>query len=194
MNASPRRRRGKPYDPSKLVHDRRSTDLLRNAVVAPIEIDDPYEAGAKIMTLRSLRNDPLAGMHARKHIDDAQYWGGRAFQRDFEAAERGPRAIDPGKEAVDGGATPEPITEQQREAARRLAEAHRELGADGSAVMHDFLIMGLAVTAISARRGFAGRTWEEYFGLHVRRHLHVLAFVYGFAKERSGQQRTITKN
>jgi hypothetical protein len=91
-----------PYDPSK-AHDRRTTDLLRNAMVAPIIVDDPLEMGSKLVVMRSLRNDPLAGLHSRQFIDDAQFWGGRSFQRDFEAAERGPKAIDPSKEAVDGG-------------------------------------------------------------------------------------------
>jgi hypothetical protein len=37
----------------------------------------------------------------------------RAFQFDWETAERGARAIDPTKEAVDGGQMPEPITDGQ---------------------------------------------------------------------------------
>src|SRR4051812_17160014 len=129
MNAITRRRRkGQPYNPA--VHDRQATDLLRNAQVSPIEVDDPMalEPGDKIVTLRSIRNDPLAALHAHKHIDEAQYQGGRAFQADWEQAERGPCAIDPSKEFVDGGQMPEPITEGQRKAVLRLNRAERELG------------------------------------------------------------------
>ena len=56
-----RTKRKKPYDPTK-VHDRRARDLLRNAEVAAVEVDDPLglEPGDKIVTLRSIRNDPLA--------------------------------------------------------------------------------------------------------------------------------------
>ena len=55
-----RAKRNKPYNPAK-VHDRRSRDLLRNADVAAVEVDDPLglDPGDKIVTLRSLRNDPL---------------------------------------------------------------------------------------------------------------------------------------
>ena len=55
-----RAKRKKPYNPAK-VHDRRSRGLLRNAEVAAVEVDDPLalEPGEKIVTLRSLRNDPL---------------------------------------------------------------------------------------------------------------------------------------
>ena len=98
-----RARRNKPHNPAK-VHDRRARDLLRNAEVAAVEVDDPLglEPGDKIVTLRSIRNDPLGRMHAHRHIDEAQYQGGRAFQNDWEKAERGPQAVDPSREYVDG--------------------------------------------------------------------------------------------
>jgi hypothetical protein len=76
----PRPKRGKPYDPSK-AHDRRATDfnLGIGKYVAPIEVDDPLEAGGTLIVMRSTRNDPLAGLHARRFIDEAQYQAGRAF-------------------------------------------------------------------------------------------------------------------
>jgi hypothetical protein len=187
MNAHVRRKRT-PYNPAKVV-DRRATELGKGADVYFVEVDDPYEAGAKILSARSRRDDPLAGMHARRTIDEAQYWGGRAFQADFEAAERGPRAIDPGKEFVDGGLTPEPITEAQQRAAVQLARVYRELGPDGSALMHDVLIHAQNYKQIAAARGFSGERWEKFFGMSVHMHLHTLAWVYGFAKEPSGRKR-----
>src|SRR5580698_10968752 len=117
----PRAKRKKPYNPAK-VHDRRSQDLPRNAEVAAVEVDDPLglEPGDKIVTLRSIRNDPLARMHSHRHIDEAQYQGGRAFQDDWEKAERGPQAIDPSREYVDGVQHRERVTESQRKAVLRL--------------------------------------------------------------------------
>jgi hypothetical protein len=87
------------------VHDRRSNDLPRNAEMAAVEVDDPMalEPGEKIVTLRSIRNDPLARLHTHRQIDEAPYQGGRAFQDDWEKAERGPQAVDPTREYVDGG-------------------------------------------------------------------------------------------
>jgi hypothetical protein len=175
--ARPKRRQ--PYDPA--AHDRRATDLLRNAQVAPLEVDDPMELGGKLIVMRSTRDDPLADMHARGHIDEAQYQGGRAFQLDFETAERGPRAIDPSKEAVDGGLMPEPITEAQQRAARQLAVVYRRLGQNGAALAHDVLVHGKTRAQVAEARGLAGKRWEEYFGMRFRECLDCMAVVYGFA-------------
>ena len=79
------------------IHDRRSRDLPLNAEVVAVEVDDPMalEPGDKIVALRSVRGDPLGWLHSHHQIDDAQYRGGRAFQNDWERAERGPQAVDP---------------------------------------------------------------------------------------------------
>ena len=78
-----RARRTKQRKQAK-VHDRRSRDLPRNAEVAAVEVDDPLalEPGEKIVTLRSVRNDPLGRLHAHRHLDEAQ------FQRRPSAAPR----------------------------------------------------------------------------------------------------------
>ena len=180
-----RAKRNKPHTPAK-AHDRRSRDLPRNAEVAAIEVDDPLalEPGEKIVTLRSIRNDPLARMHTHRQIDEAQYQGGRAFQHDWEKAERGPQAVDPTREYVDGGQKREPITEGQRKAVLRLNRAERELGADGSALVHEVLILGMTMEQIGQRRGLRGQRWIDYFARRFRECLDRLALIYGFATER----------
>jgi hypothetical protein len=184
-----RAKRRKPYDPSK-VHDRRSRDLLRNADVASVEVDDPLglDPGDKIVTLRSHRNDPLARLHSRRQIDEAQYQGGRAFQNDWEKAERGPQAVDPSREYVDGGQFREPITESQRKAVLRLNRIERELGADGSTLVHEVLILGMTMEQASERRGLGGQRWLDYFAKRLRECLDRLAAVYGFANEKPAKQ------
>src|SRR5215475_15352437 len=111
------------------IHDRRSHDLPLNAEVAAVEVDDPLalEPGEKIVALRSIRNDPLGKLHSHRQIDDAQYQAGRAFQNDWEKAERGPQAVDPSRDYVDGVRIREPVTEAQRNAVKRLNRAEREL-------------------------------------------------------------------
>jgi hypothetical protein len=180
-----RAKRKNLHSPAK-VHDRRSRDLLRNAEVAAIEVDDPLaiESGEKIVTLRSIRNDPLAKLHSHRQIDEAQYQGGRAFQDDWEHAERGPRAVDPTREYVDGGQAREPITERQRKAVLRLNRAERELGADGSALVHDVLVSGLTMAEVGQRRGLRTQRWADYFARRFRECLDRLALIYGFATER----------
>jgi hypothetical protein len=178
-------KRNKHPKPSK-IHDRRSQDLPRNAEVAAAEVDDPLalEPGEKIVTLRSIRNDPLARLHSHHQIDEAQYQGGRAFQDDWEKAERGPRAVDPTREYVDGGRAREPITERQRKAVLRLNHVMRELGADGAALVHDVLVHGMTMEQIGQRRDLRGQRWMDYFAKRFRECLDRLALVYGFATER----------
>src|SRR5256885_7632170 len=183
-----RPKRKKPHNPAK-VHDRRSHDLPRNAEVAAVEVDDPLglEPGDKIVTLRSIRNDPLARLHSHHQIDDAQYRAGRAFQHDWERAERGPRAVDPAREYVDGGQAREPITEGQRNAVLRLNRAERELGADGAALVHEGLILGITMEQVGLRRGLRTQRWKDHFARRICECLDRLTLVYGFATASSPQ-------
>jgi hypothetical protein len=180
-----RARRNKPHNPAK-VHDRRSRDLPRNAEVAAVEVDDPLalEPGEKIVALRSIRNDILGRMHGHRHIDEAQYQAGRAFQGDWEKAERGPQAVDPTREYVDGGRGREPITEGQRKAVLRLNRAERELGADGAVLVHEVLILGMTMEQIAQRRALRGQRWIDYFARRFRECLDRLALLYGFATQK----------
>src|SRR5467141_4378970 len=183
-----RAKRNKPHNPAK-AHDRRSRDLPRNAEVAAVEVDDPLglEPGEKIVTLRSIRNDPLARLHTHRQIDEAQYQGGRAFQDDWEKAERGPQAVDPTREYVDGVRAREPITERQRRAVLRLNRAERELGADGAALVHGVLGLGMTMEQVGQRRGLRGQRWMDYFSRRFRECLDRLALIYGFATERAAK-------
>jgi hypothetical protein len=171
------------------VHDRRSRDLPRNAEVVAVEVDDPLalEPGEKIVTLRSIRNDPLGRLHSHHLLDEAQYRGGRAFQNDWEKAERGPQAVDPTREYVDGAMRREPITEGQRRAVLRLNRAERELGADGAALVHEVLVRGMTMEQVAQRRALRGQRWIDYFARRFRECLDRLALIYGFATDRGGR-------
>jgi hypothetical protein len=151
----------------------------------PIEVDDPYglDPGTKTTAMRNTRRDPLAALHARKQIDEAQYYGGRAFQLDFETAERGPRAIDPSKEAVDGGRMPEPITEAMRKAVARLNRVHGILGQSGSSIAHDVLIANMSLDQVAERREMKTELERKYLGRRFRECLDDLALIYGFGGE-----------
>src|SRR5271169_3114769 len=181
----PRAKRSRVQKSAK-IHDRRAQDLPRNAEVASVEIDDPLglEPGEKIVAIRSIRNDPLARLHSHRQIDEAQYQGGRAFQDDWEKAERGPRAVDPTREYVDASPAREPITERQRKAVMRLNRIERELGADGSVLVHEVLILGMTMEQVGERRGLRGQRWRDYFAKRFRECLDRLALIYGFATPR----------
>jgi hypothetical protein len=179
-----RAKRKRPYDPSKdhLVHDRRATEINRGLgrYIVEVEVDDPYEAGGKIATVRSVRDDPLADRFSRGFIDQAQFDAGREFQRHFGIAERGPRAVQM-SEAVDGDPPRENLTDGQLMAGKWLAKCYRKLGADGSALVHDMLVHAMTAKQISESRGMSGQDWEKYFAKRLWECLNTLAVVYGFA-------------
>jgi len=184
-----RARRNKSYKLAE-IHDRRSREVPFNAELAVVEVDNPLalDPGEKIMAIRSIRGDPLGRLHAHHQIDEAQYRGGRAFQNDWERAERGPQAVDTTREYVDGTGTREPVTESQRQAVLRLNRIERELGTDGAALVHDVLVLGLTMNQIGQRRAVRTQRWNDYFARRFRECLDRLALVYGFATE-TGIQR-----
>lgn len=166
------------------VHERLATDLIRNAEVSPIEVDDPYalEKGDRIVAFRSLRDDSLARMHASKQVDDAQYEAGRAWQRDYEIMEiGGASAIDPTKEAVDGGKQPEMFTDRQRIASKNLARAATHLGALQEGIVRDVLTRRMFPSDVARARGFVSERHVAHFAWLFRCSLDTLAEVYGFA-------------
>ncbi|HEV2154734.1 hypothetical protein [Bradyrhizobium sp.] len=184
-----RARRNKSYKLTA-IHDRRSRDVPFNAELAEVEVDNPLalDPGEKITAVRSIRSDPLGRLHAHHQIDEAQYRGGRAFQNDWERAERGPQAVDPTREYVDGTGTRELVTESQRQAVLRLNRVERELGTDGSALVYDVLVLGLTMDQIGELRAVRTQRWNDYFARRFRECLDRLALIYGFATE-TGTQR-----
>ncbi|MBI5261334.1 MAG: hypothetical protein HY852_05885 [Bradyrhizobium sp.] len=182
-----RAKRSKSYRLAK-IYDRRTRDLPLNAEVASVDVDNPLalDPGEKIVVLRSIRNDPLGRLHSHHQIDEAQYRAGRAFQNDWERAERGPQAIDPTREYVDGVRTREPFTESQRHAVLRLNRIERELGTDGAALVHEVLVLGLTMEQVGQRRSVRSQRWNEYFARRFRECLDRLASIYGFATATQG--------
>lgn len=164
-----------------MIHDRRSTDTLKAGQYAAVEVDDPFEPGTKITVLRQLRCDPLGRLHAHHQIDEAQYHGGRYYQQDWEAAERGAKAIDPTREAVDGGRLPEPITEAQEKARKRLIKIHGELGRTMRPLMQAILIEKTSLEGFSIQSGRSGKRWANYYGKLFRDGLDLLAVEYRLA-------------
>jgi hypothetical protein len=173
------------------LHDRRSRDVAFNADVVEVEVDDPLalDPDERIVAMRSIRSDPLGRLHSHHQIDEAQYRGGRAYQNDWEKAERGPQAMDPTREYVDGARSREPVTESQRQAVLRLNRVERELGTDGAALVHDVLVLGLTMDQIGQRRAVRTQRWNDYFARRFRECLDRLALVYGFATDASARRR-----
>jgi hypothetical protein len=165
------------------TYDRRATDLLRNAQVAPAIVDDPLEPGAKLVVLRSLRDDPLAAMHNAKQIDQAQFIAGRHWQRAYELSEiGGVKAIDPSKDAVDGGGIAQAtITDSQIKAFHDLFKAMTALGLEGESLVRDVLALHLTVALAADKRGLYSELERKYLGRRFRECLDTLAGTFGYA-------------
>lgn len=163
------------------VHDRRATDTLAAGQYASIEIQDPYNPEDKIIVLRQLRGDPLARMHDRDQIDEAQYMAGRHYQRLWEEIECGSRAIDTTKERVDGGTVPEVFRESRRSAALGIAEVDIKLNGDAR-LLHDVLVSGLSLDNALLQRGLRISAWQlRVHGRKLRDGLDILAKHWGYS-------------
>lgn len=181
----PRRRGGKPYNPATDAHDRRSRDLLRNARTAPVVIDCPFDQ-KPIVVERSTRNDPLADMMAKKQIDQCDYTAGRHWQAAYENAELGgARAIDPTKEAVDGGRMPEALSAIQMRGMQDMRAAREALGPEGAALVMDILGTGWSIKQAALARGRTAERDRLYIGARFRECLNTLAIRFGYSNERS---------
>lgn len=179
MTASPRRRKKAPYNP---VHDRMARDLLRNAKVTPVEVDDPYEEGGKIIVMRSTRDDPLSEMLARGQITECDFAAGRHWQRAFEDSEIGSvRGIDPTKEAVDGGRMCDPISERRDSAGRELKAARDRLKASNWLIV---VVLGTRKSLMDVALETAGPACHEGIYKRLRAEFHraleTLAIVFGY--------------
>jgi len=178
-----KRRKRKNAGLAVTAHDRRAREPGFNAEVATIVVDDPYatDPGEQIAVLRQLRGDPLARLHAHRQIDDAQYLAGRAYQRDWEIAERGTHALDPTREAVDSTPMIDPLTDRQVTARARLAEIKRALGRKMHEAVHAVLVDGATIETVARCNGRDTETWLKYYGRFFREALEVLAVEYNLA-------------
>jgi hypothetical protein len=161
---------------------RRAAELPRNAVVAPAAVDDPYEPGAKITALRSLRNDPLAWLLSRGRIDQAQLDAGRAWLKDYEIAVLGAmHTVDHRRAKVDGGRITDPFTDRQRDSALRLERDRAALGEMADALMRDVVGKGMTLQQAAAARGHTDERNVWFYGRMLREALELLARGRGMA-------------
>lgn len=154
-------------------------DLPDKARVAPLWVDDPNPKappGATIIAFRSITG-PLERMHERQQIDDAQYKAGRQMQTYYEQAEiGGVKAIDPSREAVDGGRMAETLTEQVQRAIQEVIRLEKALGAEGAALARHVLCLGFSIKQCAAMRGASSEREVSYMGARFREILETLAF------------------
>jgi hypothetical protein len=167
------------------LYGRRAQELPKDARVAAAEVDDPYEAGARILVARSLRGDPLAAMLARRQVEPHQFEAARAWLQLYRVAEIGRiGSIDPEKIRVDGSAPRESADRRRFRAIAKLNQLRHELGAAGDAILRDVLVAGMSLRGIAAARGLnvhPGSNDLIYLGRRLREVLDTLAHEVGLA-------------
>jgi hypothetical protein len=121
-------------------------------------------------------------MISKGQIDQCDYVAGRHWQAAWENAEIGSmRAIDPTREAVDGGSLPEMLTDTQRRAVQDLKAAREALGKEGHQLICDVLGRGMSITQAARNRGLQSETDRKYAGKRFRECLSTLAIHFGYA-------------
>lgn len=172
------------------IHDRMTADLPINAQVSPAIVDDPYsDRGEKLQLLRSTRDDPLAGMLSRDQIDEAQFKAGRKWQQLHESSTIGAiQAIDPGKEAVDGGKMRDFLTDRQIRAFEELSKAAAELGGFGGSLIFRILAERKSISEAADFFGCRSQREVDYIGRRFRECLETLAVHWGYAQPKYQQR------
>jgi hypothetical protein len=165
---------------TEVVYDRRATDLTLNAVVAPLEIIDPF--GAKVVVLASLLGDVLRDLRVRYLIDEAQFTAGRQWQRHWEACELGIKGMDTTKEPVDGGGvSADIVTECSRRARLRIVHCAKVLGRERDSLVVDILGRGMLIKTAASARGIHTERGRQKVGQSFRECLEILAREFNYA-------------
>lgn len=153
-------------------HDRRATGSPLTALQV-VEVDDPYEVGAKITAVQ--RHDVLSHMHAHGMIDGAQNKAGLRYQQLTERAQIGAmQSADLKRPRVDCG-RPDPLSEAVLVAQEELSHLNTALGKFGSALVQDILILGYSVEQAGTARGAHAVREQRYIGSRFRECLETLA-------------------
>jgi hypothetical protein len=158
--------------------------LPKGAIVAPVEVEDPYARGERIHAIVSLRDDTLRMMWSRHQIDDAKFAAGRHWQTLFETAAMGDlRSIDLSLGGrIDGsGRAIEPLNDRRSRAMARLRDCREVLGAVGDSLITDMLGRGLCLVDVAAARGLSTSRGLDYLGQRLRECLESLAKTFGYA-------------
>lgn len=131
-------------------------------------IPDPLEPGQRYAAKVNVRESAIAHMASRGRINTSQEAAGERFRKLWEQAAIGnSRAMDPGKEFVDGGSSCDPLSDELVRASRELAEAMRAIGQVGCRILVGIVAEGKRVEDVAAEwsRGggcVTGRRAEGY--------------------------------
>jgi hypothetical protein len=155
-----------------------------------MEVDNPLYSRAhdgdrtNPRTIQAAYNprESYAGfLYARKVITEAENRAANRFREAWEGmGGAGARAMDYSKLVVDGGLTPEPLSQRQLEYGRELNNVAIWLGPQGYDLTIKLAGQGLWPKDLTTNKRF-----QEYFGINFRHCLEVLAVHWGYQRQRS---------
>jgi hypothetical protein len=141
----------------------------------------------RIEVLASTR-DVIAGMFARRQIDEAMFNAAREYQQTYERARalQRLRSVDPSMPPISGAqSTPYEAAAMALAATnelKRLEKAlHARAGEDGVDLVRDVIGAGKTIERAAVERGDRERKRVEWWGGLFRRSLKHLAEISGFA-------------
>jgi hypothetical protein len=151
--------------------------LNPDRATAVVQVDDPYERGAKVVVERRL-TDFIAREHAAGRLDDAQRAAADEFYRlRVITMSSGISSPSFAREYVDGGGRGDPITAKAINAFKRLARARQVVGIWAYGAIDQCVCEGLNPTAIQDKTGQDRKLTAGY----VKDGLEMLAIYWGFA-------------
>jgi hypothetical protein len=151
--------------------------------LAPAFVPDPYDKTSLRVTV-NIGGDPVEMMFRRRQIDDAQYQAAMKIRRLHEQSGAiGAKAIDYGREHVDGGRVWTGISDVKLSAADQLAKARFLLGQRDYTIVIDIAGDGKFITDIcpAAANDRSGRKEREHLAKRFHEALDFLAKEWGFS-------------
>jgi hypothetical protein len=168
--------------PQSHVHDRQATSLPHNAHVHVVTVADPYERGAHITAIRSIRDDPLGRLHAHGQVDDAQFYAGREWQRHYEHSQLQPSSQL--RDPVDGGGACVDALEHAAKSLRVVMACSAVLGHEGDTLIRQVLGERWFLATVAIARNLNphdGSRDMRYLGRRLQECLETLARYFRYA-------------
>ena len=126
------------------------------ATLTPVDVDCPYEAGAKIRAMRNVSEHPVLAMLHRGSLSDAQAHAANQFRHNFERAMLGnQQGIDYAKIRVSGGILADPLSDATQRSFVWLVGVSKKLDAVSWALLCQIAGEGQSISDTAKR-------WRQY--------------------------------
>jgi len=141
-----------------------SATYLQGVLVAA-DVPDPYEPDKPLRVMKNLREHPLHMLAHRNVINSAQQYAGEKYRANYERAVIGASiAIDYSRDRVDGGPTPEPLTESRQKAIEWLKRvaSYPGIGKRGDAILSQICGQGFGIAECARNLKYPGPRGEGF--------------------------------